>query len=115
MMDAVTRTTELNRVLWSCAQLAVDTHSVMTMRVMGMTGTWSVPDNEHSEMVQEKVPAFTEAAVAAVLTALAGRGPVRVLSAVIAPISEKASANRARLTSHRAREADVSGPDPIQT
>lgn len=85
------------QVWWTCAKLAVDTHSVIAMRVMGMNGTWSVPQSEGRSMLQEKAPAFTEAMIAGALTALSGRQPERVMQAAIEPISKQASANRARL------------------
>jgi hypothetical protein len=79
------------------AQLAVDTNSVVTMRMMGMGGTWSVPDSEASDMIREKAPAFTEAMMSGALAAWSGRGPDRVMQAAIEPISEAARLNRTRL------------------
>ncbi|WP_380995478.1 antifreeze protein [Sedimentitalea sp. HM32M-2] len=75
----------------------------MTMRILGLTGAWSVPESESGDMIQEKAPAFTEALVAGTLTALSGRGPDRVMKAIVEPISEKASANRVRLTDYGPR------------
>jgi hypothetical protein len=97
MTQPIVRATELTRLWWDVLELSFDTHLVMSMRVMGMSGTWSVPSNENHAMIREKAPAFTEAMVAGVLAAWSGHGPDRVLQAVVAPISERASANRKRL------------------
>ena len=97
MDDVIDRLSDMAKTWLTVVQLAADTHFVVAMRVMGLSGTWSVPEGEHDVMIHEKIPAFTEAAVAGTLTALSGRGPDRVMQAVIEPISRKASANRTRL------------------
>ena len=85
--------------LWvSYATLITEAHSVVAYRLLGMGGAWSVPRGENNAMLREKGPAFTEAMVAGTLTALSGRGPDRVMQALIEPLSQKASANRARLS-----------------
>ena len=80
-----------------CLRLIADSHSVMTMRIMGIGGTWVLPRDEASEMLAEKVPAFTEAAVAGALTALSGKHPAQVMRATLEPLSVKAQSNRERL------------------
>ncbi len=98
MHDIIDRLNDMTKTWFTLGQLLTDSQCVVAMRLMGATGLWSVSDEEHTEMVSEKAPAFTEALVAGTLAALAGRGPDRAMQAAIAPISEKASANRARLT-----------------
>lgn len=103
MHEAIDRVNDIAKTWATLAQLTADTQVVMAMRILGMSGAWQVPDSEHADMVSEKMPAFTEAFVSATLTAWAGRGPDRVMKAVVEPISEKASANRERLTDHGPR------------
>lgn len=114
ILTTLARTAELNRVLWSCAQLVVDSQTVVAMRVMGLTGARAVPEDEHDRMLSEKAPAFTQAMLAGALTAWAGRGPDRVLSAVIEPISTEARANRARLANF-GRRPHARRPSDLQT
>lgn len=97
MKDALDRIYDMGRFWWTVGQLAADTHSVITMRVMGMSGAWLVPASENVDMVAEKAPAMTEAMVSGMMTALRGHGPDRVMQAMIEPISSKATANRQRL------------------
>ncbi len=112
MMAVLIRAAELNGVLWSCAQLAVDSQTVVAMRVMGLAGARAVPEGERDRMLSEKVPAFTEAMVSGALTAWAGRGPDRVLSAVIEPISTEARANRARLSKFARPNRNLTRSEP---
>lgn len=97
MHDAIDRASDMAKTWMSAVQLTADTNYVVAMRIMGLSGVWSVPDGENNTMIQEKFPAFTEAVISAALTALSGRGPDRVMHALIAPISEKANENRIRL------------------
>ncbi|MFK7752056.1 MAG: antifreeze protein [Sedimentitalea sp.] len=101
------RATEMNKFWWDFGKLAADTNLVMTMRVMGMSGTWSVPRGEGADMLSEKIPAFTQAMTAGVLTAMSGGGPDRVMQAVLEPISDKARENCERLSDRGPR---VFGP-----
>jgi hypothetical protein len=87
----------------SCAQLTADAHSVVMMRVLGMSGVWSVPHGESHAMVTEKVPAFTQAMVAGTISALSGHQPEQVGHAAIAPLSSAARDNRRRLASRGPR------------
>lgn len=112
MQHVIERTHEMTRLWWRCARMTEDTHSVVTMRVMGMSGIWSVPEDENDAMISEKVPAFAEAIMAGTLTAMSGRGADRVMQAVIEPISDKASANRARLAGRGPR---LFGVDVVQS
>ncbi|SFT48411.1 hypothetical protein [Sedimentitalea nanhaiensis] len=97
MHETIDRASDMAKTWNSVAQMTVDTQCIVAMRLWGMSGTWSVPPGECDEMIREKAPAFTEALVAGVLTALNGRGPDRVMQAVIGPLSDRTIANRARL------------------
>lgn len=103
MHETIDRASDMVKAWMSLAQLATDAQFVVAMRLMGLTGVWHVPDSEKSAMVEEKLPAFTESMVSGTLTALSGRGPDRVMQAILAPISEKASSNRSRLAGHGPR------------
>ncbi len=97
MRETIDRTQDFTRLCWDVVQLLADSHSVVAMRTLGLSGAWSVPKEEHETMIAEKAPVFTEAFLSGTFTALSGHGPDRVMQAAIAPISQKASANRQRL------------------
>lgn len=97
MLAAIDCANDMTRLWWRVAVLMEDANCVVAMRVMGFSGVWSVPPGESQDMIREKMPAFTEGFVAGALTAWKGRGPDRVMLAVVGPISAKARANRARL------------------
>ena len=78
--------------------LAWETQLVMTMRIMGMAGLWSVVPTENARMVSEKAPAFAEAARAAGAAAIAGHRPDEVAAAWARPLRRRTSANARRLT-----------------
>lgn len=97
MRETIDRTHDFARLCWDVAQLLADSHSVVAMRTLGLSGAWSVPREENETMIAEKASVFTEAFLSGTYTALSGHGPDRVMQAAIAPISQKASANRQRL------------------
>ncbi|TNF62950.1 MAG: antifreeze protein [Rhodobacteraceae bacterium] len=97
MHSLIVRASQATRFWITCAQLTVDAQSVIAMRMMGMGGAWRLPRGESSQMVSEKLPAFTEALVAGTLQVMAGRRPDQVMSAVLEPLSERARTNRQRL------------------
>lgn len=107
MEQAIDRAHDMTRFWWTCARLTSDSQSVVTMRMMGLSGAWLVPDGENDVMISEKVPAFTEALVSGVLTAMSGQGPDRVMQAVIEPLFVKANANRVRLATCGPRLAGI--------
>ncbi|MFQ6553823.1 antifreeze protein [Aestuariibius insulae] len=74
-------------------KLMAETQSVMAMRIMGMAGFWSVTPQEQRRMVDEKLPAFTEATVAASKALMMGKRPDQVMDAAIAPLGRKTGAN----------------------
>jgi hypothetical protein len=79
------------------ALLAWETQLVMTMRVLGMAGVWSVVPSENARMVSEKAPAWAEATQAATGAALAGKRPDEVAAAWAKPLRRRTSANALRL------------------
>ena len=97
MHAAIDRANEVGHLWLSLAQLAWDSQSVVAMRMMGLSGTWTLSRDEHQDMIREKLPAYTEAMVAAGLAAVSGHSPDRVMHAALVPISDKARDNRQRL------------------
>lgn len=78
-------------------RLAVESQSVIAMRLMGMAGLWHVPAQENTRMVAEKVQAVTEAGWQAWRVAALGGAPIAVALAVARPVSRTAGANLRRL------------------
>ncbi|WP_229861765.1 antifreeze protein [Pseudodonghicola xiamenensis] len=87
----------MSRLWWRVAVLAEDAQCVVGLRLLGLSGIWSVPPEESHDMILEKAPAFTAGLLAGVLTACEGHGPDRVMLAVVGPISARARENRERL------------------
>jgi len=84
--------------LWtSYTSMMVETQAVITMRMMGMGGIWSVPNSENETMYAEKLPAFTEAMTAGAIAAMSGHAPDKVMQASMEPLTRKARKNRKRL------------------
>ena len=80
------------------AMLAWETQLVMTMRLMGMAGFWSVVPTESDRMMSEKAPAFAEAIRAATGAAMSGCRPDEVAVAWARPLRKRTRANARRLS-----------------
>ena len=78
--------------------LMMDTHAVMSLRMMGMMGTIDTDADENTRMVEEKGPAFTEAMTAFTSAALSGHRPDQIMAADMEPLQREVSSNRARLS-----------------
>ena len=78
-------------------ELMVDTQTVMTLRLMGMSGAIPARHGENDRMVAEKGPAMADAYAAGAKAMMAGSTPDQVMSAAMAPLSKKVRANRKRL------------------
>jgi hypothetical protein len=112
MLDAFIDEAALTRRVWMAyAQLTQDAQSVIAMRLWGQAGAWTVAREEGCEMMREKPPAFTAAMVAATYAAIEGQSAIGIAGAAIAPISETARENRARLAQMGPR---VWSPDTAQ-
>jgi len=85
------------RAGFELTRLGIEAQAVVTMRLMGMTGTWNTPFDESYRMWREKPPVFVEAMGRAAEAAIRGEAPTRVASAAIAPLSRDAAQNRKRL------------------
>ena len=86
------------RAGWTLAMLGWETQAVMTMRILGMAGAWSVLPTENARMMSEKAPAFADAAQAATRAAMGGARPEAVAEAWAAPLRRRTSANARRLS-----------------
>lgn len=93
--------------LWASSvqmtQLALETQTVVGLRLLGMAGMWPVARSESSRMWTEKPAAFVEAGGAAFWAAAAGKSPEEVLDAAVRPIRKRTRANSKRLSRRRAR------------
>ncbi|SNS34379.1 hypothetical protein SAMN04488078_101193 [Antarctobacter heliothermus] len=72
-----------------------EAQAVITMRVLGMAGLWSVKPDEATRMVREKVEHFPRAFQAATQAAIKGGDP---LGAAIGPLHRQTRANVIRLS-----------------
>lgn len=79
------------------AQLVAEAQMVMTLRILGMAGFWSVPPTESFRMVLEKPDAFVRSAYAASNAMLEGKRPDQIAEAAIRPLRRKTRANSKRL------------------
>lgn len=80
------------------ATLMFDAQSVMTLRMMGMTGMIPTPEGENLRMMEEKGPAMAQAIDAATQAIMAGQSPNQILHAAITPVSDRVASNRKRLS-----------------
>jgi hypothetical protein len=78
--------------------MMAEAQTVMAVRTLGLWGVLPASPGENRRMVAEKGPAFARAAVAAGLAAAAGKPPLAVAEAALAPIGRKTRANARRLT-----------------
>jgi hypothetical protein len=82
-----------------------EAQSVITMRVMGMMGLWSVTPHENKRMVSEKVHAMIKGTMDAQRAAIAGQSPDKIAAAAIKPIRQKTRANSKRLAKRGLKRA----------
>lgn len=80
--------------LW---HLGAESQAVIAMRLLGMGGLWPVGPHENELMVAEKTAGFAAATSAALAAVSVGKRPDEVLSAAVAPLRDRTSANARRL------------------
>ena len=95
-MNAITPS-DFVRTSFGLGMLAAETQMVMAMRIAGMAGAWSVLPSENQRMIDEKGPAFMEAAADAWMAAVAGKRPDQVLDAWTTSLRRKTGGNARRL------------------
>lgn len=78
-------------------RLWAETNTVMTLRIMGMTGVVPSRWDENERMVSEKLPAMLRSAEAVQRAVMKGKRVDQIMTAAIAPLSRKVRANRKRL------------------
>lgn len=76
----------------SFTNLMMDTHAVMSIRMMGMMGAIPTDADENTKMVSEKGPAFAEAMSALTSAALSGYRPDQIMAAGMEPLNAKSAA-----------------------
>ncbi len=87
--------------LWSnsmqMAMIAAEAQWVISLRLLGMAGFWTVTPGENNLMVTEKFQAMTKSMTDAGLAAMAGKNGDQILTAALKPIRQKTRANASRL------------------
>ena len=77
--------------------VVAEANAVISMRMLGMFGFWSVTPSENGRMISEKAYAATKAVTDASRLALQGARPDQIAAAAIKPIRQKTRANTRRL------------------
>lgn len=85
------------RLWFETSMTMAEASAVMSMRLMGMSGMWSVTPYEQTRMWSEKPGAFVTSAGRATEAMLRGKDPVEVAAAAMRPIRAKTRANSRRL------------------
>jgi len=96
-LDSMTTPMDTYKLGLEMMHLAAETQTVMTMRLLGMSGLWNVKPSENTRMVAEKPEAFAQSATAAMTSAMKGERPDQVMAAAVAPLRKKTKSNAARL------------------
>lgn len=77
--------------------LMLDTQTVMTLRIMGMSGLTAQSPGKNEHMVSEKGPAMMKSYTEMTKAMMAGKPADQIMGAAIERLSTKVSANRKRL------------------
>ncbi len=89
---------ELFQLQLKTAQIMVDAHGVIGMRMLGIAGVMPSEAGETRLMVTEKQNAFASAGLAATGAMLAGKTPAQAYDMALEPIGHATRANARRLT-----------------
>lgn len=81
----------------SMAMMTAEAASVMSMRMMGFAGVWSLPPSEAFRMVDEKRAALLRANGDATEAFLRGKAPADIASAAVVPFRSATRSNSRRL------------------
>ena len=98
ILDSFAGPGELMSLSLEMVHLVSETQTVMTMRLLGMSGMWNVKPTESTRMVAEKPAAFARSAEAAMKAAFTGARPDQVVAAAVRPLRNKTRSNAARLS-----------------
>ncbi len=77
--------------------MAAEANAVITMRLWGMGGAWSVTPHENTRMYTEKLEALSKAAMLGGFAAMSGKRPDQIMAASLKPVRQKTRANSKRL------------------
>lgn len=78
--------------------LAAEAQTVMTLRLMGMSGIWPVSAGENKRMFSEKASALVASQIGMTKAAMSLQNPQDVVAAGLKPYRRKTRSNARRLT-----------------
>jgi hypothetical protein len=79
------------------SMMMMEAQSVISMRLMGMAGLWSVSPQENTRMVTEKMKAMLKSATDSGSVTIRGGSADEITAAAIAPMRNATRANSKRL------------------
>ena len=79
-------------------RIALEAQRVIVLRMSGMAGFWAMQPDETSRMVEEKLAAGMESAMAVMLSGMAGHSLPKLAMAAMKPIRRETRANARRLS-----------------
>lgn len=82
---------------YTTCKMLFEAQAVITYRMLGLAGIWSVAPRENARMIEEKTKAFSQSMTAATLATMQGQNAGKVLSRALVPIGKTTSANLKRL------------------
>ena len=88
---------EIFRSWTNAVALMAETQAVIGFRMLGLAGIWAVTPSENRRMVDEKLPAFTEALIAGTIAGSRGRSPAQIMDATLRPLRRRTRQNSRRL------------------
>jgi hypothetical protein len=78
-------------------RMLAEAQAVVTLRMMGMAGLWTLAEGETLRMFTEKQQAFAQSALDGAAAAMRGQPPESILAAAVRPLGRRTSANARRL------------------
>jgi len=78
--------------------MTAEANAVISMRLAGMIGIWSVTDKENDRMVEEKIEAMGDAQFEMWKSAITGGSADDVIAAGLKPVRNATRANAKRLS-----------------
>ena len=95
---------DIMRLGFETTRLAIEAHSVIWLRMLGMAGMWNTPFDETYRMVVEKQQAFLAASGKALEGTVRGQ-PLAAARDAVATLDATTSDNRQRLSARGRRKA----------
>lgn len=97
---------EFWRPAMQMARIAVESQTIVALRLTGMAGLWPMAPVETFRMVTEKIDAGHASALAAFQASLSGKGPATVAMAALRPVRRHTRANAKRLRAGASKGAE---------